>query len=526
MVVTWGDVALFVASLIAACVMCRHDLHMLQQNSYYNSRYYRYLTGGDEMMSPQRLSLLAVWLLLLTTFAASAVLSPIAAVLLLGIAWWAHRRYAKSKDPLKFTKRARTIYFTTLTLIVAITAVLSWLVDCTTGLRAMVAMVVISPLMLLLANWLLAPYERYNRYRYAVAARRRLQSQPRTVVIGITGSYGKTSTKHFLTRLLSEHYSTLMTPGGYNTTAGVEITIEQHLKPYHEYFVCEMGAKKRGDVKEICDIVSPRLGIITAVGEMHLETFGSVENVQRTKFELADALPADGFLLVNNDFEKAASRVVTNVECKRYSVKPGDAIDYWAEDIRYSASGTDFVFCSRDGERLNLHTRLVGESNISNLIASVAMARHLGVPEDKIRYAMLQIEPIEHRLDIKRQGGVTMIDDAYNTNPIGARMALDVLASMTGGQRLVVTSGMIELGERQYELNRDLGEYIATHADAVIVIGEYNRAAILEGLKAGGMAQEAVHVVDSLQQAFAVRDTLLRDGDTWLLQPQLPDTFK
>lgn len=523
---SWSEVVLAVVALFLATVVCRHDLHMLQQNSYYNSRYMRFLRGSDEVTSLPRLVLLVALLFMMTTFGMLSWLPLIPAAILVAVAWLVRGRESRSKDPLKLTSRARTIYFTTLALMFLLSVIVGIASTVGDGLRVLVALLVLSPLIMLLANLLLTPVEAFKRHRYASIAREHLQSQPRTVVIGITGSYGKTSTKHFLTRILSEHYSTLMTPGGYNTTAGVEITIQNYLKPYHEYFVCEMGAKKGGDVKEICDIVSPRMGIITAVGEMHLETFGSIENVQRTKFELADALPDDGFLLVNNDFPMAANRVVTNVVCRHYSVRPGNDVDYWAEDISYSASGTDFIYCSRDGERIELHTRLVGESNISNLIASVAMARHLGVPADKIRFAMLQIEPVEHRLDIKSVGGITMIDDAYNTNPIGARMALDVLGSMKGGKRIVVTSGMIELGDRQYELNRDLGEYIASHADVAIVIGEYNREAILDGIRAGGMAADAVYTVSTLQEAFAVRDTLLVAGDTWLLQPQLPDTFK
>ena len=136
-------------------------------------------------------------------------------------------------------------------------------------------------------------------------------------MIGITGSYGKTSTKHYLNRILSEQFEVCMTPGSFNTTMGVIRTIREYLKPYDTVFICEMGAKQPGDIKEICDLVHPSVGIITAVGEQHLESFKTIENVQRTKFELIDSLPADGLAIVNDDFEWVANRKVSDVECVR-----------------------------------------------------------------------------------------------------------------------------------------------------------------------------------------------------------------
>ena len=152
---------------------------------------------------------------------------------------------------------------------------------------------------------------------YVNDARRIIGEMPSLKVVGITGSYGKTSTKHYLNRILSEQFNVVMTPGSFNTPMGVTRTIREMLKPYTEIFICEMGAKQRGDIKEICDIVHPQYGIITAVGEQHMESFKSIENVQRTKFELADALPADGFCVVNDDFPYVANREVDNTSCLR-----------------------------------------------------------------------------------------------------------------------------------------------------------------------------------------------------------------
>ncbi len=288
-----------------------------------------------------------------------------------------------------------------------------------------------------------------------------------------------------------------------------------------------MGAKEVGDIKVICDLVHPQIGIVTAVGPQHLETFKTIENIQGTKFELVDSLPSDGFAVVNNDFDLIEKRGVDNVDCCRYAVSNTDAARMVAENISYSASGTDFTAKCADGWTLDLHTRLVGECNISNLLAAVAVARHLGVSDEKIKYAVGEIEQVEHRLNIKRApGGTVVIDDAYNSNPVGSAMALDVLSGMTTGRRIVVTPGMVELGERTYELNRAFGEKIAGTSDIAVIVCKYNRDAILEGIKSKGMDAEAIYTVDNFAEAQKLLSTILKSGDTVLYENDLPDTYK
>ena len=232
--------------------------------------------------------------------------------------------------------------------------------------------------------------------------------------------------------------------------------------------------------------------------------------------------------MVNNDFPKVADREVGNVECVRYAVAQPDGADFVAADIEYSPDGTRFtVTDKKSGESLTLQTRLVGECNISNLMAAVIVAKRLGVPDDKIRYAVGQIEQVEHRLTVKRvPGGMTIIDDAFNSNPMGSRMALEVLGRMTGGKRIVVTPGMIELGDRQFAANEELGRIAAKNADVAIVVGEYNREALLAGLAAGSIAPGNVHAVATFAEAQAKLRALGRPGDIVLYENDLPDTFK
>ena len=289
-----------------------------------------------------------------------------------------------------------------------------------------------------------------------------------------------------------------------------------------------MGAKQVGDIKEICDLVHPTIGVVTAVGEMHLETFGSVENVLRTKFELIDSLPADGLGVINMDSEPIATAKL-NHSCRMisYSVENKTA-DYRAEQINYTPAQTTFAIKNGTTLREGYSTHLVGRGNILNLLAAVAVADALQVPEAQQKRAMRQIEQIEHRLSIKRTaGGITIIDDAYNSNPAGAKMALEVLRDFnTEGRKIVVTPGFVEMGDSQYRNNKELGGNIASAADIAIVVNRVNREAIVAGLSEAGYDAKNIVQTDSFAEASAYLATTMRAGDVILYENDLPDSFK
>ncbi len=503
----------------------RRDLMMLQQNSYRNERYMRWLRNSADTTSYIRLCAYIALLVMMAPQLSERFRCAVALVVLLINIF--NLSTATYKKPLVWTPRAKRIYSTAAVLTIgAVMAV--WL--CTRSLMWTGSMLMLayaaSHIILMTANWLLRPVEAKINKGYYDDAARILHAMPDMKVIGITGSYGKTSTKHYLNRILSEQFNVLMTPGSYNTLLGVIRTVREMMQPYTEIFICEMGAKNIGDIKEICDLVHPQTGIITAVGEQHLESFKTIENVQRTKFELADALPSDGTVYVNNDFPYAASRRVDNARCVRYAIDGTKETDFWITEMKFHESGTDFTLHTPQGEA-QFSTRLIGEFNISNLIPAIAVAMQLGMPLDKIRHAVSRIEQVEHRLSMKRTpGGITIIDDAFNSNPDGSRMALDVLASMTKGKRIIVTPGMIELGEKQYDYNNRFGRKIASSADVAIIVGAYNRDAILSGLKEAGMPEDKVRAVETFKEAQAVLSTIMRPGDTVLYENDLPDTFK
>lgn len=522
----WTGIAFIASATADMMIVFSRDLMMLQQNSYRNERYMRWFSQSGESTNLGRIfCCIALFFLLITRipFFASALLGVVITIIK-GIILF-RRKY---KKPLVWTPRARRIYGVMLALsaiVVGLTAIFGSLYG---ACVAFAAILVLSPLFLLGANDILRPVEKKINRKYYNEAAAILRSMPNLKIIGITGSYGKTSTKHYLNRILQEHFSTAMTPGSFNTTLGVIRTIREHLQPYNEVFIVEMGAKQKGDIKEICDLVHPDMGIITAVGEQHLESFKTIENVQSTKFELADSLPSDGTIVVNNDFPYAASRNVENVACIHYAVSNKSDADITATNIEYTPSGTTFTVTGTSlAEPLTLHTKLVGECNVSNLLAAVTVALKLGVPADKIRYAVGAIEQVEHRLNIKRTpGGITIIDDAFNSNPQGSKMALDVLAMMTAGKRIIITPGMIELGDLQHKANEEFGRNIARCADVAIIVGQYNREAILAGIAGGPIKEENVHIVDTFNEAQAILGRIAAAGDTVLYENDLPDTFK
>lgn len=528
----------YIISLVAALLLfdnmteeLKRDLMMLQQNSYRPERYNRWLSESKDSTSGWRLAALIIFFCGLTSFANNIVVIAACGIFaILNIVSLSRRKY---KKPLVWTARAVRIFAAASCLTLVISAGITiFAVKCygsnpaRTLCEAVLGCYCSSHIIILAANYILKPVESAITRRYYNQARNILRSMPDLKIIGITGSFGKTSTKHYLHRILSEQYDTLMTPGSFNTTLGVVRTVREHLKPYNEVFIVEMGAKNIGDIKEICDLVHPHAGIITAVGPQHLESFKTLENVQRTKFELADALPSDGIAIVNDDFPKIADRPVENCRCECYGITNTNAT-WRATDIVYSSGGTDFKVIGPDGFNLNLHTRLMGEANVSDLLAAVVCAQTMGVNDKNIAAAIASIEPVEHRLSVKRTpGGITILDDAYNSNPVGSRMAMEVLGAMKGGRRIVITPGMIELGENQYDLNKALGTAIAGNADIAIIVGRYNRDAIIEGIREAGFPEENLIVADTFNEAQQNLGTIARSGDTVLYENDLPDTFK
>ena len=367
------------------------------------------------------------------------------------------------------------------------------------------------------------PIEASFRKFYIVSAKNKLSSFKRTKVIGITGSYGKTSTKHVLERILSEKFNVFMTPGGINTPMGIVRVIREQLSSKTDYFICEMGAKNVGDIKEICDIVNPDIALITTVGPMHLDTFKSIDNIKMTKLELADsAISNGGFVYFNGDNE------FLSPEKDKYKAKTfgtGLNNEFWAENISYSKDGTSFDFCRKNFEPIALKTKLLGKNNLLNIIISVGIALDLGVEISDIKYAVSQLRPVEHRLELKPYiNGSILIDDAYNANPIGSKEAINVLASFDMKNKICVTPGLIELGDAEYEENRLLGIHMADKCTKIVLVGEKRSIPIFNGIKSVNENAD-VTVVKSFYEALDVIRPICDKNTVVIFENDLPDNY-
>ena len=507
-----------IVAMLFFLMIAKYDIHMFQLASYRNSRYFRWLVPGN-IIGIKRLFAVAM---LAATFIPGYFGSGFAT----GVtaAAWFYCFSEKFKTPLVYTMRVKRLFVTNIILF-AIIATLAVLFAGTWAMAIIGAALVLSNLIMLLANLVNTPIEKAINRHYYNDAKRIIESNKGLIVIGVTGSFGKTSTKNYLAGVLAEKYNVLVTPGNFNTLLGVIRTIREHLRPYHQVFIVEMGAKQTNDIKEICDLVHPTIGIVTAVGEMHLETFKTIENIQNTKFELINSLPADGLGVINNDSQYISSYNGITSPCKliRYAVDGNG--DYKATDVRYGANGVSFTL--NGGEQFN--SRLLGAGNLLNILAATAVADHLGVPVNKQKNAIARLQPVEHRLSMKVSNGITVLDDAYNSNPQGAKMALGVLKGFTvgeGNKRIVITPGFVEMGTRQAQANKELGRTIAQSCDYAIVVNATNRDAIKSGIDDGGLPQEKYFLADSLNHAHAHLAQILKAGDVVLYENDLPDNFK
>ncbi len=518
------DLILFILLLLAwlcsFAMLTVYNTHMFQLNAYkpheqrvwYRQKFLPAFVGRN---------LGVIFTLPLLMFCARA--GVILSILLYALTAWLGRP-RKAKKPLVYTARVKRMLATVgvLTALTLLAVILLRGYPLLWGAILPVAHFV-SGYYVLLANFINKPIEKSINSWYINDAKRMIEDMPRLRVVGITGSYGKTSVKFFLRKLLSVKYNVLMTPESYNTTMGVVKTIRTSLRATHEIFLCEMGARNIGDIKEICDIVSPGFGIITSIGPQHLESFKTVENVIKTKFELRDALPQDGIVFLNGDNAYIRSQTPGR-KAVTYGIENPDC-HYFAENITVSAKGSTFTM-KRDGKEYTFTTPLIGSHNVLNIAGAIAAANTLGVPMQDLVPAVRQLESVPHRLQLIHGRQALIIDDAYNSNPSGAKAALDTL-SQFDGVKILVTPGMVELGSKQAELNRVFGTQAADVCDYVALVGEKQTEPIYQGLLDAGYPKEKIFVEHDLASALKSVENLRTGGvqKIVLLENDLPDNF-
>ncbi len=519
---------MIMAGTLACLLSGRNLFHYFQLESYQFPGYFRTLKRNLlKALFPGAL-LTAVMILAMT---AGAVIIPpengwlpqiACGILMIGTGWIIRRKglKIKAKKPMAMTARMKRLYGAAA---VAFTGIQMLFVILDLKIPYLIFPLML-PLWVALAGLTAWPIEKGISEMYFRDAQRILRERKDLIRIGITGSWGKTSVKFILGTMLEEKYHTLITPASYNTPMGVTKVIRSRLEPGHRIFVSEMGARHVGDIREMCRLVHPQMGLLTSVGPQHLDTFHTLERVIRTKYELMDAIPEDGTCFFADDGDICRDLWKRTEKEKWITGLDSGTDDVWAEEIHVSGEGSRFLLCTQE-RRIQCHTRLLGELNIRNILLCAAVCMKLGMTDEQIARGIGKIVPVEHRLQlIPNPGGMTVIDDAFNSNIRGAEQAFRVMKEMQGA-RFLITPGMVELGKQEEEMNREFGALAADCCDVAILVGKKRSEAIMQGLKDKGFPEENIHVTTSLDEATELLGRLVRPGDTALFENDLPDNY-
>jgi UDP-N-acetylmuramoyl-tripeptide--D-alanyl-D-alanine ligase len=519
-----------------------------QIEEYKSGRYLRWWLGKRERWLPLRPVIAAgigaplAWALLDVAGLLPAGIVAAAAAL---IAVWPPRR-GEIKRPFRRTARATRLLAASFGVAIFDLALYSliagWIGVEPPGAQLAVMMLIgllvflTVPLILMSGNLLMTPFEALLRRRFMERARSILHEINPTV-IGITGSYGKTTTKAFVAGLLNGRYKAYPTPKSYNTLMGISLAINNDLADDYsvDYFIVEMGAYVRGEIAAICDLTPPQIGIMVEVGPQHLERFGSLENTAAAKYELIKALPPDGVGVFNWDNSYVREMYERGYPAVRLAVSktiapeevPEGGPRFVASEIEETLAGLRFTITdTHSSERARIETPVIGAHNVTNLLLAAAVAVHEGMSLSDVAFRARTLQPAESRLVRQTTPqGITIINDAYSANPAGAVSALQVLGLHTGGRRLLITPGMVELGPLHDQENHRLGELAAGYATDVILVGAEQTRAVAAGLRAADFPAERLQVVTTLSEAVDWYRQHLQPGDAVLFLNDLPDTY-
>lgn len=532
-------IIVFLVFIYAITYKSKRTLHMLQQNLYNeNNRYIKWvLKNRRQFISLDLLlvgiSLIGIYVIFDLSFISNlCLILVILLLILIGYGWKRQIENDQNKKKLVITARIKRLIFTMslLYLIPVVFAIkdvynvrLIWIVVFIESL-----MIYLNVFVAFIALIINTPVEKCVYLYYKKIAQNKLKSMPNLKIIGITGSYGKTSSKNILSDILNIKYNALPTPRNLNTYNGLIMTVNNYMDKFTDIFIAEMGAYVKGEIAGLCKLVKPKYGIITRIGTAHLETFGSEDNIVQGKFELVESLPSDGFAILNGDDPKQVNYKIKNKVRIIWIGIENENVDVRATNIKCSNKGTSFdVLFKGDEKKYHFETKLLGDHNVYNILAALACGREFDIDIPDLITAVRNVRPVEHRLELKRLGNFYQIDDAYNSNPIGAENACKILGMMPG-YKVVVTPGMVELGTKEDKYNKKFGEQIAKVADIVILIGKKKTQPIKEGLLTSGFNKEQIIVFNDVRDAYPYINNLaisVKQDVYALFENDLPDTY-
>ncbi|NCC21132.1 MAG: UDP-N-acetylmuramoyl-tripeptide--D-alanyl-D-alanine ligase [Alphaproteobacteria bacterium] len=500
-------------------------LHVYQQEEYDTRRFLRWMLEKRAFDKRLTVALAAISALMLVMPPVQWIGAGLLAASFLVFALRESDPRRNSKKKLILTPRARRI----LALALFFNAVMAagaafphiplfWIVP-----------VQIIPFTLALANFALKPLEDTIQKKFRDEARAKITEMNPTV-IGITGSFGKTSVKHILGHILGTVAPTLITPGSVNTPMGIARIVREQLEPRHKYAVIEMGAYGPGSIARLCQLTPPDFGAVTAIGHAHYERFKTLETVATAKFEMADAVASKGGQMVVHEdtlrYEKPGALHKERPDMFTI-VGTGETAHVRIVGNRQTGHGiqVDIVW---QGERFTLEAPLYGSHHGTNMAIAFGIACNLGLPVKHVLTALKTTPQIAHRLEIKPRGAKgLLIDDAYNSNPSGFRAALDMLDFLANGRRrILITPGMVELGKAHDEEHEKLGDYAARKTDIVIVVQPQRIRSFVEACSRAETGFHQTVGVDSFAQAQTWLAQNGHEDDVILLENDLPDIYE
>ena len=384
---------------------------------------------------------------------------------------------------------------------------------------------VLLPLIVYLAHLLTSVVEKQIAKHYVNKAKERLSKHTDIKVIGITGSYGKTSVKNMIATILASKYKVCVTPFSYNTPLGLSKTILENLEDADQVLVAEMGARNVGDIAELCNMVRPTIGVITGIGNQHMATFGSQENLIKTKGELVEYVTSQNGVMIFNTDSPDAKTMYYNANCEKFEVGLNANQDVFAKDIVCTKEGSTFTLIINGEKIKNVKTALLGEHNISNVLVAVSVAKQLGLSNKEIADGISKLIPTAHRLAIvPSTNALVVIDDAYNGSVEGAKSALNVLSKFDTN-KVVITPGLVELGKDQFNSNFEFGRELSKVANYVIITSTINYDAIASGLEFCNFEKTHIIRAGNLSQAVTMLASITNPGDVVLFENDLPDNY-
>ncbi|MDD5098103.1 MAG: UDP-N-acetylmuramoyl-tripeptide--D-alanyl-D-alanine ligase [Candidatus Pacebacteria bacterium] len=377
---------------------------------------------------------------------------------------------------------------------------------------------ILTPLLVSFVVLLFQPITVLMRWRIIRKAMKKRKLMENLLVIGVTGSYGKSSTKEFLKAILFGEFKVLATEKNENSEIGISSLILQKLKEDHEIFICEMGAYNRGGIKLLCDIVKPKIGVLTGINNQHLATFGSQKNIIKTKFELIDSLPEEGLAVLNWDNDFIKDNFDSKVNNIKYALS--EEQDIWAEDIKENKYSISFKVVTSIGESCDFKANVLGSYNIPNILAAVTIARRLGMSLEDIAE---KVKSAELGIQVKKgDWGLNIINATYSSNFNGIISHLEYLKNWEG-RKVLVMPCLIELGFDGKETHRKIGRKIGEVCDLAIITSKDYFKEIFNGAVESNMKKDKILFMEDSDKIFQKLSVCARDGDIVLLESRVPN---